>query len=164
MSQTNEPTDPSADRLKDPLLDPLFDPPSGGTATPAPRRAFFALSPNTTAPTEVLQSPSPPLAAAHAEAARDEVTRGEVANSETEPLPLLTDIVSDPVVGHAAAPTAAADAAALRRELACWLAEELPAAVLQVTDGIADQLVKEITDRAENQLLPRLLARLDTTD
>lgn len=159
MSQTNEPTDPSADRLKDPLLDSLFDPPSGGTVTPAPRRAFFALSPNTTAPTEVPQSPSPPLAAAHAEAARD-----EVASSETEPLPLLTDIVSDPVVGHAAAPTAAADAAALRRELACWLAEELPAAVLQVTDGIADQLVQKLTDRAENQLLPRLLARLDTTD
>lgn len=91
------------------------------------------------------------------------------SESDTEiDLPLLTDIVAAPVIApvgaNAAAPTAVADVEALRQELSRWLAEELPAAVLQVTDGIADQLVRELTDRAEQQLLPRLLARLDKTD
>jgi hypothetical protein len=130
------------------------DPLPGDAVTPAPRRAFFALSLNTVAPSETthLPSPLPSLEMAHTE-----------PNTETD-LPLLTDIIAAPgnapVSADAGAPTAAADTDALHRELSRWLAEELPAAVLQVTDGIADQLVKELTDRAEHQLLPRLLAQL----
>jgi hypothetical protein len=146
----NESPKPPADPLNDPLLDPL----PGDAITPAPRRAFFALSPNTAAPIETMHPPSslPSL----------EMARSE---SDTEiDLPLLTDIVAAPVIApvgaNAAAPTAVADVEALRQELSLWLAEELPAAVLQITDGIADQLVRELTDRAEQQLLPRLLAQL----
>jgi hypothetical protein len=32
-----------------------------------------------------------------------------------------------------------------------------------VTDGLADQLMGELTDQAEKNLLPRLIARLDGT-
>lgn len=154
----NESPKPPADPLNDLLNDSLLNPLPGDAITPAPRRAFFALSPNTTAPAETMRPPSllPSL---------------EMARSEPDTeidLPLLTDIVAAPIIApvgaHAATPTAAADAEALRQELSRWLAEELPAAVLQATDGIADQLVKELTDRAEQQLLPRLLARLGKTD
>lgn len=153
---TNESTDPPVEPAGDPLLDALLDPPPSAAAAPAPRRAFFALSPNTTSPTETIQPLAPPpLAVTHDETAYD-----GAADPEAE-LPLLTDIVVDSAIDHAGART---DAEALRRELANWLAEELPATVLQVTDGIADQLVKELTDRAEQQLLPRLLMRLGKTD
>jgi hypothetical protein len=155
---TNESPDPPVEPVSDPLLDSLLDLPAGAVVTPAPRRAFFALSPNTAAPSETTHPPSPlpSLDMAHTE-----------PDTETD-LPLLTDIVTvpfiAPVSAHAAAPTAATDTDALHRELSHWLAEELPAAVLQVTDGIADQLVKELTDRAKQQLLPRLLARLGKAD
>jgi hypothetical protein len=52
---------------------------------------------------------------------------------------------------------------ALREELSRWLEQELPHAVLKVTDGLADQLMGELTDQAEKNLLPRLIARLDGT-
>jgi hypothetical protein len=52
---------------------------------------------------------------------------------------------------------------ALREELSRWLDQELPHAVLKVTDGLADQLMGELTDQAEKKLLPRLIARLDGT-
>ena len=52
---------------------------------------------------------------------------------------------------------------ALREELARWLKQELPHAVLKVTDGLADQLMAELTHQAERNLLPRLIARLDGT-
>jgi hypothetical protein len=52
---------------------------------------------------------------------------------------------------------------ALREELSRWLDQELPHAVLKVTDGLADQLMGELTHQAEKNLLPRLIARLDGT-
>jgi hypothetical protein len=52
---------------------------------------------------------------------------------------------------------------ALRDELSRWLEQELPNAVLKVTDGLADQLMGELTDQAEKKLLPRLISRLDGT-
>jgi hypothetical protein len=51
----------------------------------------------------------------------------------------------------------------VNKELSRWLAEELPQAILKVTDGVADQLMKELTDQAEKQLLPRLMTHLDNT-
>ena len=55
------------------------------------------------------------------------------------------------------------DPDALREELSRWLEQELPQAVLKVTDGLADQLMGELTEQAEKKLLPRLIARLDGT-
>jgi hypothetical protein len=52
---------------------------------------------------------------------------------------------------------------ALREELTRWLNNELPQTVLKVTDGLADQLMAELTHQAEQKLLPRLIARLDGT-
>ena len=52
---------------------------------------------------------------------------------------------------------------ALREELSLWLVQELPQAVLKVTDVLAYQLVGELSHQAEKNLLPRLIARLDGT-
>jgi len=80
-------------------------------------------------------------------------------------LPVLTDIVSEQEAALATAPPHMQQHLdALREELSRWLEQELPHAVLKVTDGLADQLVGELTDQAEKKLLPRLIARLDGTD
>ena len=79
-------------------------------------------------------------------------------------LPVLTDIVTDQEVTLATAPPHMQQHLdALREELSRWLDQELPHAVLKVTDGLADQLMGELTHQAEKNLLPRLLARLDGT-
>jgi hypothetical protein len=79
-------------------------------------------------------------------------------------LPVLTEIVTDREAALATAPPHMQQHLdALREELSLWLVQELPHAVLKVTDGLADQLMGELTDQAEKNLLPRLIARLDGT-
>jgi hypothetical protein len=100
-------------------------------------------------------------------------TRVYVAGSPTlteEPaatdddLPVLTDIVTAHEASLATAPPHLQQHLdALREELSRWLDQELPQAVLKVTDGLADQLMGELTHQAETKLLPRLIARLDGT-
>lgn len=100
-------------------------------------------------------------------------TRTYVAGSPTVPLqplpseddlPVLTDIVTEHDAALATAPPHMQQHLdALREELSRWLDQELPNAVLKVTDGLADQLMGELTDQAEKNLLPRLIARLDGT-
>lgn len=81
-----------------------------------------------------------------------------------EDLPVLTDIVSEHEAALATAPPHMQQHLdALREELSRWLDQELPGAVLKVTDGLADQLIGELTHQAEKELLPRLIARLDGT-
>jgi hypothetical protein len=77
-------------------------------------------------------------------------------------LPVLTDIVTEQEAALATAPPHMQQHLdALREELSRWLERELPEAVLKVTDGLADQLMGELTNQAEKNLLPRLIARLD---
>lgn len=79
-------------------------------------------------------------------------------------LPVLTEIVTEREAALATAPPHMQQHLdALRQELSRWLDQELPQAVLKVTDGLADQLMGELTDQAEKKLLPRLIARLDGT-
>lgn len=79
-------------------------------------------------------------------------------------LPVLTDIVTEHEAALATAPPHMQQHLdALREELSRWLEQELPQAVLKVTDGLADQLMGELTHQAEKNLLPRLIARLDGT-
>ncbi len=79
-------------------------------------------------------------------------------------IPVLTEKVAEGDAAYATAPPHMQQHLdALREELARWLEQELPHAVLKVTDGLADQLMGELTDQAERNLLPRLIARLDGT-
>jgi len=79
-------------------------------------------------------------------------------------VPVLTDIVAEHELALATAPPHMQQHLdALREELSRWLDQELPQAVLKVTDGLADQLMGELTHQAEKNLLPRLVARLDGT-
>jgi hypothetical protein len=79
-------------------------------------------------------------------------------------LPTLTDVVTEHEAALATAPPHMQQHLdALREELSRWLDQELPHAVLKVTDGLADQLMGELTHQAEKNLLPRLIARLDGT-
>lgn len=86
------------------------------------------------------------------------------ASSPDDDVPVLTEKVTDSEAALATAPPHMQHHLdALREELALWLEQELPHAVLKVTDGLADQLIGEITHQAEKNLLPRLIARLDGT-
>lgn len=77
-------------------------------------------------------------------------------------IPVLTEKVTENELALATAPPHLQNQLEdLREELAAWLEQELPQAVLKVTDGLADQLVGELTNQAEKNLLPRLIARLD---
>jgi hypothetical protein len=79
-------------------------------------------------------------------------------------VPVLTEKVTDSEAALATAPPHMQQHLdALREELGRWLEQELPHAVLKVTDGLADQLMGELTHQAEKNLLPRLIARLDGT-
>ncbi len=79
-------------------------------------------------------------------------------------VPVLTEKLTDSEAALATAPPHMQQHLdALREELGRWLEQELPHAVLKVTDGLADQLMGELTHQAEKNLLPRLIARLDGT-
>ena len=114
-------------------------------------------------------STPPPVAAA--EAASAPVTEPETmaapfadANMPDDDIPVLTEKLTESEAALATAPPhMQRHLDALREELALWLEQELPHAVLKVTDGLADQLMGELTHQAEKNLLPRLVARLDGT-
>ncbi|MBI5862479.1 MAG: hypothetical protein HZB64_09935 [Rhodocyclales bacterium] len=97
---------------------------------------------------------------ANATPAEGMATASTDAGLDTEPeLPLLTEIVT---LDELASPSLEAQCAhAIQEEITRWLDEELPGAVLKVTDGLADQLVQKITHQAGNALLPRVLAHLN---
>ena len=87
-----------------------------------------------------------------------------VTTPADDDLPVLTDIVTEHEAALATAPPHMQQHLdALREELSRWLDQELPHAVLKVTDGLADKLMGELTHQAEKNLLPRLIARLDGT-
>lgn len=91
-------------------------------------------------------------------------SEGPQTQPPDDDLPVLTDIVTEHEAALATAPPHMQQHLdALREELSRWLDQELPHAVLKVTDGLADQLMGELTDQAEKNLLPRLIARLDGT-
>jgi hypothetical protein len=91
-------------------------------------------------------------------------TLAEEPAATDDDLPVLTDIVTAHEASLATAPPHLQQHLdALREELSRWLDQELPQAVLKVTDGLADQLMGELTHQAETKLLPRLIARLDGT-
>lgn len=108
------------------------------------------------------------VAAPHPASSTDENTQSMgattpgsvVAGIDTEPeLPLLTEIVT---LDEITSPSIEVQRAnAIHEEITRWLDEELPGAVLKITDGLADQLVQKLTFQAENELLPRVLARLE---
>ncbi len=108
---------------------------------------------------------SPPPPPAETEVAIGEARPETLIDSSIDDdVPILTEIVTDGEAALATAPPHMQEhLAALREELALWLEQELPHAVLKVTDGLADQLMGELTHQAEKNLLPRLIARLDGT-
>lgn len=90
------------------------------------------------------------------------------AGSRAEPLPrdddlpMLTDVVTDREAALVEAPLQLQQRLdQLREELMRWLETELPEAVLKVTDGLADQLMADLTEQARRKLLPRLMAHLE---
>ena len=91
-------------------------------------------------------------------------SEGPQTPSPDDDLPVLTDIVTEHEAALATAPPHMQQHLdALREELSRWLDQELPHAVLKVTDGLADQLMAELIHQAEKNLLPRLISRLDGT-
>jgi hypothetical protein len=50
---------------------------------------------------------------------------------------------------------------AVQNELTRWLEQELPDIILNITDRLADQVLGELTHKAEIDLLPRMLDALD---
>ncbi len=99
-----------------------------------------------------------PLPSSTAGAAAEPAVSAAINDSTDNDLPVLTEVVTHPMSASAALQQSHLDA--IRKELARWLEEELPEAVLKVTDGVADQLMRELTHQAEKQLLPRLIAHL----
>lgn len=115
-------------------------------------RSYIASPRPEAPPSEATTATVPEPLAAHTPAAVD------------DDVPVLTDKVADVEAALATAPPHMQQHLdALREELSLWLEQELPHAVLKVTDGLADQLMGELTHQAERNLLPRLIARLDGT-
>lgn len=85
------------------------------------------------------------------------------ASEEDADIPVLTEVVAAEPVSAAAAIDPDQLRTALAAELDAWLDEQLPAHVMHVLDGITDQMIGQVGEKARSELLPRLLARLDTT-
>ncbi|MDO8314083.1 MAG: hypothetical protein Q7T00_02395 [Rugosibacter sp.] len=81
-----------------------------------------------------------------------------VADDADHDLPLLTEKVTS--LAPSLADIQAAQRDAVQKELTCWLEQELPLAILKITDGIADQLLGELTRKAQEHLLPNLMMHL----
>jgi len=80
-------------------------------------------------------------------------------------VPVLTEVISADALPEPQAAAAATDMAALRgalaSELETWLDQELPQHILRVLDGITDQLIIQLSQKARADLLPRLQSILD---
>ncbi|MCK9283337.1 MAG: hypothetical protein M0P39_03545 [Rhodocyclaceae bacterium] len=75
-----------------------------------------------------------------------------------EDVPVLTEVVE----ANALRPPLSDDVReVLVTELENWLDMHLPAAVLRVLDGVADQLIAQIAQDARKDLLPQLLSVLE---
>lgn len=97
--------------------------------------------------------------------AAHDASRSTARPQADDDVPVLTEVVTEDSIPRASAPEhMQRQLDALREELARWLSEELPHAVLKVTDGLADKLMGELTHEAEQHLLPRLIARLDGSE
>lgn len=91
---------------------------------------------------------------------KETVPQPDAGNDASSELPLLTEIVTpDEVASLLLEEQQRSDA--IQKELARWLDEDLPEAILKVTDGLADQLVQRISGQATGELLPRLLACIE---
>lgn len=122
------------------------------------RRRVFIASPS---------HPASPAIPAHIFEVADEST---IETTPTAPIthlaehdadhefPLLTEKVTSSAPSLADIQALQRDA--VQKELTSWLEQELPLAILKITDGIADQLLGELTRKAEEHLLPGLLAHL----
>ncbi len=86
----------------------------------------------------------------------------EPAAEDEADIPVLTEVVAGEIAGP---PAPAVDPtvlqAALAAELDTWLDEQLPAHVMRVMDGITDQMIGQLSEKARGELLPRLQARLE---
>lgn len=113
---------------------------------------------------------SPPIAAHFFEAVSESTVESTIETAPTVPtahlaehdaeddLPLLTETATS--LAPSLADIQALQRDAVQKELASWLEQELPLAILKITDGIADQLLGELTRKAEEHLLPGLMAHL----
>jgi uncharacterized FlaG/YvyC family protein len=108
------------------------------------------------------------------------------ATGSIDDLPVLTDMVDFSEAAAAPAPVSDADPEiviearaqvlahelllerlsaqreAIATEILVWLDRELPQIILQVVDGLTDQIVAEVTVEARTQLLPRLQLAVET--
>jgi len=89
---------------------------------------------------------------------------GEADKASADPaadddVPLLTEIVGPDALIEVSSPSTV-DIAALRRALAAelesWLDNDLPSHVQRVLDGITDQLIIQLSEKAHAELLVRL--------
>ncbi len=109
----------------------------------------------------------------------------EAPSTDRDDLPVLTEVVEEPVersaldsTGVGSQPAIAPERIealalemlferlpvqrqALAEELAKWLDSDLPEVIMRVLDGITDQLVAQIAEEARAALLPRLQAGLE---
>lgn len=126
------------------------------------RRRVFIASPSPRA--------SPPMPAHFFEATSEAAVERTIETASIVPaahlaeddadhdLPLLTEKVTS--LAPSLADIQASQRDAVQKELTCWLEQELPLAILKITDGIADQLLGELTRKAEEHLLPNLMTHL----
>lgn len=83
------------------------------------------------------------------------------ADNGDDDVPLLTDVVGPDVFSDTATAVVvdlATARAALAAELEAWLDDQLPAHVQHVLDGITDQLILQLAQKARGELLPKLQA------
>lgn len=105
-------------------------------------------------------APLPDVNATSADAGTAAPAEAGIHDTHSEPeLPLLTEIVTLDAITSSSLEIQRASA--IQKEIMRWLDEELPGAVLEITDGLADQLVQKLTHQAENELLPRVFACLE---
>lgn len=90
----------------------------------------------------------------------------ESAAETTDDVPVLTEVVDPASVTQAPGIETPVDLVQLRNalafELEAWLDEELPKHVMRVLDGITDQMIGQLSQKARFELLPRLHARAES--
>jgi len=101
------------------------------------------------------------VAGATTSAVQDEAGEEPTVEDEAD-IPVLTEVVAGEIASLGAPfadPTAFQ--AAVAAELDAWLDEQLPVHVMRVMDGITDQMIGQLSEKARGELLPRLQARLE---